>query len=130
MIIFLITFISIIVLAFPYAVMLIILSCYSWKHGLTLKALMTKYGEARGLFGVMLGWQLISLVIVALTGAFAVFVYQGPAVTLTSFFPGVILSLIVLELGFLMALIDQDIAETLDYISKDLHNLHNQSIKI
>lgn len=130
MIIFLLVLISIIVLAFPYAVMLIILSFYSWKHGLTLKTLMAKYNKVKGLFGVMLGWQLFSLVMVALAGVFAVFVHQGPAVTLASFSPGVILSVIVLELGFLSALIDVDITEALDFVSKDLYNSRNQSIKI
>lgn len=121
---------NIIVLTFPYAVIFIILSYYSWRHGLTLKALMAKYSEAKGLFGVMLDYQLASLVIVALAGVFAVFIYQGPTVTLTSMLPGAILSVIVLESGFLVTLIDYDIDEALDYISKDLHNLHNQSIKI
>lgn len=130
MIIFLLVLISIIVLAFPYAVMLIILSFYSWKNGLTLKTLMAKYNKVKGLFGVMLGWQLFSLIMTALAGIFAVFVHQGPAVTLVSFSPGVILSVIILELGFLSALIEFDIAEALDYVSKDLCNSRNQSIKI
>lgn len=130
MIIFLLVLISAIVLTLPYVVMLVILSCYSWKHGLTLKALMTKYSEARRLFGVMLGWQLVSLVLTALAGTFAVFVYHGPAVTLVSFSPGVILSVIILELGFLAGLIDVDITETLDFVSKDLYNSRNQSIKL
>lgn len=130
MIIFLLVLISIIVLVFPYAVMLIILSFYSWKNDLTLKTLMAKYNKVKGLFGVMLGWQLFSLVMVALAGVFAVFVHQGPAVTLVSFSPGVILSVIVLELGFLAGLIDVDITKALDFVSKDLYNLRNQSIKI
>lgn len=129
MIIFLLVLISIIVLAFPYTVMLIILSCYSWKNGLTLKTLIAKYNEVKGLFGVMLGWQLFSLIMTALAGVFAVFVHHGPAVTLVSLSPGVILSVIVLELGFLSALMEFDIAEVLDYVSKDFCNSRNQSIK-
>lgn len=130
MIIFLLVLISIIVLVLPYVVMLIILSCYSWKHGLTLKTLMTKYNKVKGLFGVMLGWQLFSLVMVALAGTFTIFVHHGPTITLASLLPGALLSEIVLELGFLSALIEFDITEVLDYVSKDLCNSRNQSIKI
>ena len=77
----------------------------------------------------MLGWQLFSLIMTALAGIFAVFVRHGQTVTLVSLSPGVILSVIILELGFLSVLMDFDIADVLDYVSEDLRDSRNQSIK-
>lgn len=110
--------------------MLIILSCYSWKHGLMLKTLIAKYGEVKRLFGVILGWQFVSLVMVALAVILAIFMNYGSAVTLVSLLPGIILSLITLELAFLGAIIDVDVYDTFDYVGKDLCNQRNQSIKL